>query len=91
MPLARRVHRMKLACRERRRSANRPATILRSLSLSPRLGRNLPHLKAANVIDPRFVLTLAAGLLLLLNGLTAGHGSPTDTPEPEADVVPPDA
>ena len=45
------------------------------------------------MIDPRFVLTLAAGLLLLLNGLTAGHRSPGDgpEPEPEADVVPPDA
>jgi hypothetical protein len=41
------------------------------------------------VIDPRFVLALAAGLLLLLNGLTAGHPSPTDGPEPEADVAPP--
>jgi hypothetical protein len=44
------------------------------------------------VIDPRFVLTLAAGILLLLNGLTAGHRSHTDAdaPEPEADVLPPD-
>ncbi len=42
-------------------------------------------------MDPRFVLTLAAGLLLLLNGLTAGQRNPTDAPDSEADVQPPDA
>jgi len=43
------------------------------------------------VIDPRFILTLAAGLLLLLNGLTAGQQNPTEAPKAEADVAPPDA
>ena len=43
------------------------------------------------MIDPRFVLTLAAGLLLLLNGLTAGQRNPTDNSSPGTDVAPPDA
>jgi hypothetical protein len=42
-------------------------------------------------MDPRIVLTLAAGLLLLLNGLTSGQRNPPDAPEPDADVAPPDA
>jgi hypothetical protein len=37
-------------------------------------------------MDPRFVLTLAAGLLLLLNGLTSGRPSPTDAPRAEDNV-----
>ena len=41
-------------------------------------------------MDPRFVLTLAAGLLLLLNGLTSGHRNPADAPESKANVVPPE-
>ena len=46
----------------------------------------------APVIDPRFILTLAAGLLLLLNGLTSGHRNPTaDSPNPDSDVAPPEA
>jgi hypothetical protein len=39
-------------------------------------------------MDPRFILTLAAGLLLLLNGLTSGRPRLTDGPEPEADARP---
>ncbi len=50
-----------------------------------------PTGKRTHVIDPRFILTLAAGLLLLLNGLTAGQQSPIDPPKADADVAPPDA
>jgi hypothetical protein len=37
-------------------------------------------------MDPRFILTLAAGLLLLLTGLTSGRPRLTDGPEPEAET-----
>jgi hypothetical protein len=37
------------------------------------------------VIDPRLILTLAFGLLLLLNGLTSGRPRLTDG-EPDADA-----
>jgi hypothetical protein len=39
------------------------------------------------VLDPRLVLTLAAGVLLLLNGLTAGRPQTTPTAAPGADDV----
>lgn len=37
------------------------------------------------MIDPRFVLTLAAGLLLLLSGLNAGRERPTGAAPSPAD------
>jgi hypothetical protein len=36
---------------------------------------NAPHLPEGTVIDPRMILALAAGLLLLLSGLNSGRAS----------------
>ena len=63
--------------------------ILGQLAQDVRFG--LRQLHRAPGFAATAILTLAAGLLLLLNGLTSGHRSPTDGPEPEADVAPPEA
>ena len=46
---------------------------------------DFPEHERHSVIDPRLILTLAAGLLLLLSGLTSGRPSPSDSVRGGAD------